>query len=324
MIEFENIILNNKQFLDKAEEDLNGNSFLFESQDEVLLNNFAYDFAKFLLCSGAKKPCNVCLNCQKVTLLSHPDLTIYPIGGRKNILTEDIKDLIEHIYLSPIETDKKVYVLQNFSSANTSAQNKLLKILEEPPKNVYIILCVTNISKVLPTIISRTQRTRLNPLSDNDIKRCLDSINASSDDTILSLSGGNLTKAISHSDDEDFASMYRAVLSCIVDMKSSQELIKYSYNLSAFKGQTATILEIFESFYRDMLMLLLGKENLTRNKKLLSEFQKVLPEYNGDSIDLIIKRIYEVKKQLDFNCNTNLLIDNLLLYILEVKFLCNR
>lgn len=323
MIEFENIILNNKQFLARLEEDLNGNSFLIESQDEVFLNNFAYEFAKYLLCSGEKKPCGSCLNCQKVTLLSHPDMLVYPTE-HKNILTEDIKDLIENIYLSPLETDKKVYILQNFSSANMSAQNKLLKILEEPPKNVFIILCVTNISKVLPTIISRTQRTRLNPLSDSDIKRCLDSLNVSSDDTILSLSGGNLTKAISHAGDEDFASMYKAVLSCIVDMKSSQELIKYSYNLSVFKGQTATILEIFESFYRDMLLLLLDKEELARNKKLLPELKKVLPSYNGDSIDLIIKRIYEVKKQLDFNCNSSLLLDNFLLYILEVKFLCSK
>ena len=62
------------------------------------------------------------------------------IKSNKNILVDDVKNLIEDAVLTPVESDKKIYIFKNFSSANTQSQNKLLKILEEPPKNVYIFL----------------------------------------------------------------------------------------------------------------------------------------------------------------------------------------
>ena len=323
MIEFEDIILNNPQFLSLTQESLNCNSFLFESNDEVFLSNFSYCFAKFIMCDGEHKPCGECLNCKKISLLSHADLNIYP-KGHKGILTEDVKDLIENIYLSPIESDKKVFVINNFSYSTISAQNKLLKILEEPPKNVYIILNVTNINKVLPTILSRCKKLRLNPLSDSEIKQNLASLPAEKQDYVVGVVEGNLSKAIMYASSEEFFDIYKNVLSCIVDMKDSKQLAMFSYGLCKFKGENQTILEVFESLYRDMLLLKLKREDLVKNKGAIKALLSVIDSYNGDSIDLIIRRLYDIKKQLDFNCNSVLLFDNLLLYILEVKFLCNN
>ena len=323
MIEYENLIAQNSQFCSLIKEEVNCNSFIFESSDEIYLKNFAYEFAKFLFCTGEQKPCNKCLMCEKMSLLALSDLTIFPKDG-KTILTEDIKDLIEKVYLSPMESDKKVFILENFSSATISAQNKLLKILEEPPKDVYIILCVQNASKVLPTILSRCKKTVLKPLCDREIKSVLRNEMGVREEEILSSSSGNLTKALSYSRDEEFLSLYSNTLGCITQMKNSSEVIRFSYKLSQYKGKIVTILELFESFFRDLLMIRLGKEELVRNKNVKNNLKKVLFEYNGDSLDLIIRKIYDIKKQVDFNCNQSLLIDNFLLYILEVKYLCNN
>ena len=71
-------------------------------------------------------------------------------------------------------------------------------------------------------------------------------------------------------------------------------------------------------------MVRFSKQNLVKNKNLLQEISELSMQYDADAIDKIIKRLYLIKQQLSFNCNYVLLVDNLLLYILEVKFLCNK
>lgn len=321
MIDFESIILNNSQFKELCKEDINSNSFLFETTDKVFLTNFSYCFAKFLLCEKENKPCGICESCKKVSLLSHSDLIIYP-QNHKNILVEDIKNLIDNIYLAPLESNKKVFILNNFSSSTIQAQNKLLKILEEPPKNSYIILNVTNTSKVLPTVLSRCKKIRLIPLSDNEIKLAIS--NFDNKDKVIDIASGNLTNAISYASDNNFLKIYDDCLKTLQEMKDSKLLIKYSSMLLEKKEDINTILIIFESFFRDILLIRLGRADLIKNKVILNSLKEISFEYTASSVDLIIKKIYDIEKQLEFNCNATFLIDNLLLYILEVKYLCKK
>lgn len=322
MIEYQDLILNNSQYNQLILSNQNCNSFLFESKDEIFLTNFCYCFAKYLLCSSNKKPCNVCQNCQKVELLSHSDLIIYPKNNKKSILVDDIKSLIEQVYLSPIESDKKVFVLNDFSLATIQAQNKLLKILEEPPKNVFFIIGATNISKVLPTIISRCKRTRLLALSDEEIKEAIKG--CQNIDSIIDLAGGELTKAVKYSLDKNFIEIYEQVISTLQDMKDSRQLIKYSSLLLSKRENFSVILTIFESFFRDILLIRLNKSCLIKNKNIYKTLENLAKDYNADGVDKIIKRIYTISKQLEANCNPTYLLDNLLLYILEVKYLCKK
>ncbi len=322
MLEYQNIVLNNLQFKKICSEELSCNSFLFESSDELFLNTFSQCFAMFLLCNGKNKPCTVCENCKKVELNSHSDLKTYP-KNHKNILVEDIKDIIDNIYLSGIESDKKIFILNNFSSATVQAQNKLLKILEEPPENAFIILNVTNISKVLPTILSRCKKIRLLCLQDDEIIKGLD-LEVNRRQELLALANRSLSKAVLFYKDKNFWELYDFCLDTLKDMKDSKVLIKFSYKLSNNKEEINTILEIFESLFRDMLFIRLKTFSLVKNKTILIDLQSISLEFNCDAIDLIIKKIYEIKKKLEFNCNYVYLIDSLLLYVLEVKFLCNK
>lgn len=321
MIEFESIILNNSQFKELCREEINSNAFLFETTDKVFLTNFSYCFAKFLLCERENKPCGICESCKKVSLLSHSDLIIYP-QTHKNILVEDIKNLIDNIYLAPLESNKKVFILNNFSSSTIQAQNKLLKILEEPPKNTYIILNVTNTNKILPTVLSRCKKIRLVPLSDNEISLAIS--NFDNKNKIIEIASGNLTNAISYSSDKNFMKIYNNCLKTLQEMSDSKLLIKYSSMLLEKKEDINIILIIFESFFRDILLIRLKKEELTKNKEILNYLKEISSEYTSSSVDLIIKKIYDIEKQLEYNCNATFLVDNLLLYILEVKYLCKK
>lgn len=323
MIEFGDIIEKQEQYISLCKGDTDCNSFLFESDDEVYLNNFMFMFAKHLLCQNVGLPCNHCLACQKVDLLSHSDMRIYPKNG-KSILVDDIKDLIENIYLSPVESDKKIFILKNFSNATVQAQNKLLKILEEPPKNAYIILGVSNVSKVLPTVMSRCKKMRLLPLLNDVLREVLKGTDEKKVENVIHIAQGNLSKALDYAKDENFQNVFANCLDTLKNMQNSTQLIVYSTKLSANKDDFPVILNIFESIFRDIMLVRLGKPELLQNKNLLGDITYLAQSFDSDCVDKIIRKLCETKKQMEFNCNQTVLMDELLLYILEVKYYATK
>ena len=62
----------------------------------------------------------------------------------------------------------KVFVCKNFEKTNTQAQNKFLKTLEEPPKNVVFLLLTTDIKSVLKTIVSRCKLVNVRSLTQDE------------------------------------------------------------------------------------------------------------------------------------------------------------
>jgi DNA polymerase-3 subunit delta' len=55
-------------------------------------------------------------------------------------------------------------------AANPEAANALLKLLEEPPADTWIVLTAADIAGVLPTIVSRAVPVRVNPITDADVR----------------------------------------------------------------------------------------------------------------------------------------------------------
>lgn len=320
MNEFEDLIINNAQFQNIVKSHQNISVLMFETEDELFLNNFSLCYAKFLLCTGDIKPCRKCQNCQRS---SHADVKIYPKNG-KNILVDDVKDLTENIYLKPLEADKKIFIFNSFSTANVQSQNKLLKILEETPKNSFIILNVTNPSKILPTIMSRCNKFHLNPFSKPELMRHFAGYDADKLENAIEVSGGSLTKTVLYLRDKNLVEIFANCLNTILELKDSRMLLKYSTKFKSQKENFTLILEIFESLYRDILLIKLNKKDYITNKREQAEIESIIGEYDCDAVDKIIRKIIDTKKKLESNCNTEMLIESLFLYILEVKYLCKK
>ena len=100
------------------------------------------------------------------------DCLCFPSEGKK-LTVEDAEKIREESLLSPIEGDRKVFVLSDFAEANTQTQNKLLKLLEEPPKGVVFLLGSTSSFSVLPTVLSRTKKLEILPFSIEEVTACL-------------------------------------------------------------------------------------------------------------------------------------------------------
>ena len=133
-----------------------------------------------MFCRGEHKPCGSCNQCRKVLEQNHPDVEYYGgDGSRRSFHIDTIRQLRQNAWLLPGEAPCRVCVLCGAENMTDQAQNALLKILEEPPEHTVFILTAKNRAMLLPTILSRVQTIRLEPLTPAEIlpvlrERCPD------------------------------------------------------------------------------------------------------------------------------------------------------
>ena len=101
-------------------------------------------------------PCEACSHCHKSAGGIHSDLRIIEGGaGARSFHIDAIRSLRQDASILPNEANCKVYVLLGAQSMTVEAQNALLKLLEEPPDYVCLLLTAPTKKKLLPTVISR-------------------------------------------------------------------------------------------------------------------------------------------------------------------------
>lgn len=101
------------------------------------------------------------------------DLKIYPRQGGK--LTADAAaEIVADAALKPLEFNRKLFIISDFQTASPIFQNKLLKLLEEPPAGVYFLLGTTSTAPVLDTVKSRVKLLEAPPFSAEDIFAALE------------------------------------------------------------------------------------------------------------------------------------------------------
>lgn len=119
-------------------------------------------------------PCTVCSACKRIYADAFPDVKILKKPqDRATLGVDPVKDLREDMFLSSTESEKKVYIIDDAECMTPEAQNALLKVLEEPPSNVIIILLARESDKILTTIKSRAQYITMSRFTDSEVERIL-------------------------------------------------------------------------------------------------------------------------------------------------------
>lgn len=124
----------------------------------------ALRLAQAYVCEGAAPPCLHCRHCRKAAGGIHPDvITVAPAEGKREILAEQARALRTDAYIRPNEAGRKVYVIEPADSMNATAQNTLLKVLEEGPSYAAFLLLAEQTGGLLATIRSRCETLTLPP-----------------------------------------------------------------------------------------------------------------------------------------------------------------
>ena len=94
---------------------------------------------------------------------------IIEIDGASNNGVDDIRRLIDESKYQDLNSEYKIYIIDECHMLTTGAWNAFLKLLEEPPLKTIFILCTTDTRKILPTVLSRCQRYDFKNISNKDI-----------------------------------------------------------------------------------------------------------------------------------------------------------
>jgi DNA polymerase III subunit delta' len=149
-------------------------AYLFHGPAGTGKRAIARAFAAALLLAGARDPSAVA---ERVARGTHPDLTWVAPSGAAEMLVADIDEpVVAAATRTPFESARRVFVIEGVDTMNDQAANRMLKTLEEPPPFVHLVLLTDRREDVLPTIVSRCQAVRFDPLPPARIAALLEDV----------------------------------------------------------------------------------------------------------------------------------------------------
>ena len=277
---FETILGNekNKQILQKSiQNNTISHSYMFVGIQGIGKKIIAKEFAKNILCLNTD---------------NNPDFSIIGPDGN-SIKIEQIRELQKKIQEKPIISNNKVYIIDDADMMTQEAQNCLLKTLEEPPEYATIILIGSNENLFLPTIKSRCMILHFEPISNENIKKYLQTALAISniDDEMLDIFQGSIGKAIELKDKRE---EYEKIIAFVENLDKKDIIDLYKLAEPIYKSKE----EIFEILdYINILLLKKARQNYLYT----------------DCIQIV----EDTKKRLKQNGNYDMCIDNLVFNLKE-------
>lgn len=141
-------------------------AYILSAADAAVREEDTTALAAAMLCTDPGiRPCGQCRDCRKVFRGVHPDVIyVEPAPGGKTpmVKVDQIREIISGAHIMPTEAQRKVYVIRRADTMNASAQNALLKLLEEPPRSASFLLAAERAEALLPTVRSRCELIRRN------------------------------------------------------------------------------------------------------------------------------------------------------------------
>jgi len=248
--------------------------YIFQGQGGIGKFTLALEFIKAINCrEKVEDSCDKCPSCVKINNHNYPDLFIIEADG-KSVKNKQIEDFQREILLRPYEGEYKAFIIRDADLITERAQNRILKVLEEPPQYGLIIFISENPKALLPTIKSRCQIIKFNNLSKEIIENYLVEnyeISREEAKVLSSFSGGSLGKAVKLLESKDFKDRRNKIID-IIDIVIKGDPIKLIDSVSFFEENQENIEEILDFiiiWFRDILLL----------KELGEEYV-----YNGDKI----------------------------------------
>ena len=282
-------------------------------------------FAMALQCeAGGTEPCNECRSCKQTLSKNQPDIIYVSHEKPNSIGVDDIRLQVNNdVAIKPYSSKYKIYIINEAEKMTTSAQNAILKTLEEPPAYAVIILLVSNINALLPTILSRCVTLSMKPVRDQLVKKYLMEELQVPDykaDVCVAFARGNVGKAKLLAASEEFEHIKADAISLLKYIKEMEmhEIIAAIKKINEYKLEIQDYFDIIAIWYRDVLLF---KATNDANELVFREevqtIRKCAARSSYEGLERVIQALATAKKRLDANVNFDLVMELLLLEIQE-------
>jgi DNA polymerase-3 subunit delta' len=239
-----------------------------------------------------------------------------------NISVEESRNIIKTVTMKSFEAEYKIMVIWLPEQMNSSSANAILKVLEEPPVNTIFLLVTQNPDKIITTVLSRTQRVKVRPFTDEEVTRYFieeKHLEEKQAKQIAYLADGNLNEGIRllEQSEEDNHQMFREWMRLCYKKNNILDLVDWSESFQKLgrEGQK-NLFQYGLNIMRETLICRLNSKQLLRlneeDLKFVEGFSKALNEVK---IENISKGLNEAYYHIERNANAKIVFLDLSLQI---------
>ncbi len=234
----------------------------------------------------------------------YADCLIYP-KNEKRLNVEECERIIEECFVHAVEGEKKVILIDRIDEALPTAQNKLLKVLEEPHEGVVFLLSARTVYPVLQTVLSRTQRLEIPPFSIEEVGVCLrrnEKITATSEEIQLvsALSCGSVGTA----EGLLSAGYYKTLLSDALELcECDLDRLPIAAKKAGATKNKKELVSILRLIFRDAAFVKLGEEKQLLLSPEKERISRIAQRFSYATLIHAQQRLSAVEKEVVFNAN---------------------
>ena len=198
------------------------------------------------------------------------------------------------------------------------AQNCLLKILAEPPRQTFFVLTTAHPDRLLTTVKSRCRNLKMIPWPSSYIQEVLTTAGADSEKAakIASICDGSIGKAFKLVSDNTYWDIREDVMSSFFRKTKRSEVLAFSSRWKDRKSEADTLFGILEECIHRLLKFRYTSRESEDVRDFPEEWLKFAAEASPEQFAALSDKIRNARKQNTFNVNFQCIIEQLLLSFL--------
>jgi len=299
-------------------------AYLFYGMRGIGKRTTAFAFAKALNCGRAPElldACDACPSCLKADHGNHPNIVNVQAEGQF-IRIQTVIEIQDHMKFRPAEGGKRVFIMADADRMNAPSANALLKTLEEPSRAHVLILVTARPHFLPPTILSRCQQVRFNPLPGTIVARFLMdrlSIDRDAAQLLAAAAGGSIAQAM-EINRESYLTFRQTAMNAVAAMNSEDPLalLLFAAEFGQTQKEVTDRLAILMNCYRDALIYKeTGEVGALINGDRLDVIEGVAGRLSGMEILGCIRTVEGALLAIERNANKALTIEAMMFRLLK-------
>ena len=237
---------------------------------------------------------------------------------------DDVREIIDEVNKKPFEGDKKVIIIHQGNKLTIQAQNALLKTIEEPPTEVYIIILCESLELILDTIKSRCEIYKLTPLTKDELYKyiAIKGYDYSEEEksSAIAFSEGIPGRIDRYFSDTELQELRDKIVDLLLQLTNNEieAILEKEEQLVSYKQNKEEVVNVLSSFIRDILVNKeVYNENLIINRDKIKEIERLTNEMSFKKLNKMILSLQEARKNIKNNVSWAMTVRIMLMDFME-------